>query len=309
MFPNYYWILLIVILITSVFIDLGVSSRNSKTLSVSSALLLSLLWVLLAAVIGGAIYLHTGLDMTVDFITAYCIELSLSIDNVFVFILIFEYFKIEAKSQHKVLFLGVLGAIIFRLLMITFGLYVINIFEWIFLPFGILLIYSGYKLPLMGTSDSSAMDDNFMVTIAKKYFNYSKENKDGVLYFRKNNKIFITPLTLALLMIEKADIIFALDSVPAVLAITKDPFIAFSSNILAILGLRSMYFVMANAIQQFKYLKYGIGCMLIYIGIKMIIGFFGVHFSNYISILVVILLITSSILFSIFKKNYRNKSS
>jgi tellurite resistance protein TerC len=308
MFPNYYWILLIVILITSVFIDLGVSSRNSKTLSVSSALLLSLLWVLLAAVIGGAIYLHAGLDMTVDFITAYCIELSLSIDNVFVFILIFEYFKIEAKSQHKVLFLGVLGAIIFRLLMITFGLYVINMFEWIFLPFGILLIYSGYKLPLMGTSDSPSMEDNFMVTIAKKYFNYSKENKDGVLYFRENNKIFITPLTLALLMIEKADIIFALDSVPAVLAITKEPFIAFSSNILAILGLRSMYFVMANAIQQFKYLKYGIGFMLIYIGIKMILGFFGVHFSNYISILVVILLITSSILFSIFKKNYGNKS-
>jgi tellurite resistance protein TerC len=192
--------------------------------------------------------------------------------------------------------------------MITFGLYVINMFEWIFLPFGILLIYSGYKLPLMGTSDSPSMEDNFMVTIAKKYFNYSKENKDGVLYFRENNKIFITPLTLALLMIEKADIIFALDSVPAVLAITKEPFIAFSSNILAILGLRSMYFVMANAIQQFKYLKYGIGFMLIYIGIKMILGFFGVHFSNYISILVVILLITSSILFSIFKKNYGNKS-
>jgi tellurite resistance protein TerC len=307
MFPNYYWILLISILVISVFIDLGISSRNSKKLSMSSALLLSLLWVILAIAMGGAIYAYAGLDMAVDFITAYCIELSLSVDNVFVFILIFNYFNIEPKFQHKVLFLGVLGAIIFRLLMITFGLYIINIFEWIFLPFGILLIYSGYKLPLIGTSDSSSMDDTFVIRLAKKYFNYSEDNETGVFYFRKNNKLFITSLALALLMIEKADIIFALDSVPAVLAITKEPFIAFSSNILAILGLRSMYFVMANAIQQFQYLKYGIGYMLIYIGIKMILGFFGIHFSNYISILVTMLFITSSIAFSVLMKNYKNK--
>ena len=131
--------------------------------------------------------------------------------------------------------------------------------------------------------------------------------KDGSLFYRKNGKLFITSLTLALLIIEKADIIFALDSAPAVLAITKEPFIAFSSNILAVLGLRSMYFVIANAIQKFKYLKHGIGYMLIYIGIKMILGFFGIHFSNYVSILVILSFITCSITFSIIIENLKSK--
>ena len=308
MFPNYYWILLISILVLSVFIDLGTSLRNSKKLSITSALLLSVLWVLLAITIGGAIYFHAGLVIAVEFITAYSIELSLSIDNIFVFIMIFKYFNIELKYQHKVLFLGVLGAIIFRLIMITFGIYIIHMFEWLFIPFGILLIYSGYKLPLMDSTTSTTMEDNFLTKTARKYFNYSENMKGGKFLYRENGKLFITPLTLALLVIEKSDIIFALDSVPAVLAITKEPFIAFSSNILAILGLRSMYFVMANAIQKFRYLKYGIGYMLIYIGIKMILGFFEIHFSNYISILVIVLFITCAIVLSIIMKNSKNKA-
>lgn len=307
MFPNYYWGLLISILIFSIFIDLGISFRSSKKLSITSALLLSLLWILLAVVIGTAIYIHAGLDITVEFITAYCIELSLSIDNIFVFIMIFKYFNIDLKYQHKVLFLGVLGAIIFRLIMITFGIYIIQMFEWLFIPFGMLLIYSGYKLPLMGNTDSSTIEDNFLIKFAKKYFNYSKDIKNGLLFYRENGKLFITPLMLALLIIEKADIIFALDSVPAVLAITKKAFIAFSSNILAVLGLRSMYFVMANAIQKFKYLKHGVGYMLIYIGIKMILGFFGIHFFNYVSIIIIVLLISSSIIFSVIMKRLKNK--
>ena len=302
MFPNYYWILLISILIFTVFVDLGISLRSSKKLSITSALLLSLLWVLLAIVIGSAIYFHAGLDITIEFITAYCIELSLSIDNIFVFIMIFKYFNIDLKYQHKVLFLGVLGAIIFRLIMITFGIYIIRMFEWLFIPFGILLIYSGYKLPLMGTKNSQTIEDNFLIRFAKKYLHYSKDVQNGVLFYRKNGKWFVTSLALALLIIEKADIVFALDSIPAVLAITKEPFIAFSSNILAVLGLRSMYFVMANAMQKFKYLKHGIGYMLIYIGIKMILGFFGIHFSNYVSIIVIVLLISSSVFLSIIMK-------
>lgn len=307
MFPNYYWILLISILIFAVFVDLGISLRSSKKLSITSALLLSLLWVLLAIVIGSAIYFHAGLDITIEFITAYCIELSLSIDNIFVFIMIFKYFNIDLKYQHKVLFLGVLGAIIFRLIMITFGIYIIRMFEWLFIPFGILLIYSGYKLPLMGAKDSQTIEDNFLIRFAKKYLHYSKDVQNGALFYRKNGKWFVTSLALALLIIEKADIVFALDSIPAVLAITKEPFIAFSSNILAVLGLRSMYFVMANAIQKFKYLKHGIGYMLIYIGIKMILGFFGIHFSNYVSIIVIVLLISSSVFLSIIMKRFKNK--
>ena len=163
-------------------------------------------------------------------------------------------------------------------------------------------MYSGYKLPLMGGAKSNSFDNNLILKFIKKHFNYSDNSKNGELFFRKNNKFFITPLALSLLVIEKADIIFALDSVPAVLAITKEPFIAFSSNILAILGLRSMYFVMSNAVQDYRYLKHGIGYMLIYVGLKMVLSFFDIHFSNYISILMIILFIFCSIMLSIIKK-------
>ena len=302
MFPNYSWIFLITVILVSVFVDLGISLRNSKKLSIKSAMLLSILWVALAMSVGVLIYFHAGIDIAVEFITAYSIELSLSIDNVFIFIIIFQYFNIEDKHQHKVLFIGVLSAIVFRLIMITFGIYIIHMFEWIFLPFGLLLIYSGYKLPHMSGTNSSSFDNSLISKFAKKYFNYSKDSRNGELFFHKNNKFFITPLALSLLVIEKADIIFALDSVPAVLAITKEPFVAFSSNILAVLGLRSMYFVMSNAVQKYRYLKHGIGYMLIYIGLKMILGFFGLHFSNYISILIIVLFIFCSIMLSIIKK-------
>ena len=302
MFPNYSWIFLIIVVFIAVFVDLGVSLRNSKKNSVKSAIHLSILWIALAVSVGILIYFHAGIDMAVEYITAYSIELSLSIDNVFVFILIFKYFNIEDKHQHKVLFIGVLSAVIFRFIMITLGIYVIHMFEWIFLPFGLLLMYSGYKLPLMGGAKSNSFDNNLILKFIKKHFNYSDNSKNGELFFRKNNKFFITPLALSLLVIEKADIIFALDSVPAVLAITKEPFIAFSSNILAILGLRSMYFVMSNAVQDYRYLKHGIGYMLIYVGLKMVLSFFDIHFSNYISILMIILFIFCSIMLSIIKK-------
>jgi tellurite resistance protein TerC len=302
MFPNYSWIFLIIVVFIAVFVDLGVSLRNSKKISVKSAIHLSILWIALAVSVGVLIYLHAGIDMAVEYITAYSIELSLSIDNVFVFILIFKYFNIEDKHQHKVLFIGVLSAVIFRFIMITFGIYVIHMFEWIFLPFGLLLMYSGYKLPLMGGAKSNSFDNNMILKFVKKHFNYSDNSKNGKLFFRKDNKFFITPLALSLLVIEKADIIFALDSVPAVLAITKEPFIAFSSNILAILGLRSMYFVMSNAVQDYRYLKHGVGYMLIYVGLKMVLSFFDIHFSNYISILIIILFIFCSIMLSIIKK-------
>lgn len=302
MFSTQSWISLIVIILIAIFIDLGISLRNSKNMSLKSAAVLSATWIALAISFGIFIYFYAGIDMAIEYITAYSIELSLSIDNVFIFIIIFKYFKIDSKYQHKVLFIGVLSAIIFRLIMIIFGLYIIQMFEWLFLPFGLILIYSGYKLPKMEESQSDSLQNNFILKFIKKHFNYSSNQSNGTLYFRKNGKIFITPLALALLVIEKADLIFALDSIPAVLAITKNSFIAFSSNILAILGLRSMYFIMANAVQKFQYLKHGIGYMLIYIGIKMILGFFGMHFSNYISILIIIIFVLSSITISIIKK-------
>ena len=185
MFPNYSWIFLIIVVFIAVFVDLGVSLRNSKKISVKSAIHLSILWIALAVSVGVLIYFHAGIDMAVEYITAYSIELSLSIDNVFVFILIFKYFNIEDKHQHKVLFIGVLSAVIFRFIMITLGIYVIHMFEWIFLPFGLLLMYSGYKLPLMGGAKSNSFDNNFILKFVKKHFNYSNDFKNGVASFLK----------------------------------------------------------------------------------------------------------------------------
>lgn len=302
MFSNYSWIFLVVFVLIAVFFDIGISLRNSKRLNVKNAMFLSILWIALAILLGILIYFLAGIDMAVEYMTAYTIELSLSIDNVFVFVIIFKYLHIEDKYQHKVLFIGVLSAIMFRFIMTTFGIYVIHMFEWIFLLFGLLLIYSGYKLPHMNNTKSSLFSKSIILKFAKKYLNYNNTFKGEKLFFCKNNKFFITPLGLSLLLIEKADIIFALDSVPAVLAITKEPFIAFSSNILAILGLRSMYFVISNAVQKYRYLKHGIGYTLIYIGLKMILGFFSIHSLNYISILIIVLFILCSILLSIIKK-------
>ena len=303
MFPIYFWILLIVILIIAVFIDLGVALRSSSKMGIRSSLLLSSLWIFLAGVVGTIIYLDKGEKIFVEFLTSYFVELSLSIDNVFVFIMIFQYFKIGSKYQHKILFLGVLGAIIFRLLMITLGIYVVKMFEWIFIPFGILLIYSGYKLPKMESNEQSNLRENFVYRLAKKVCKIDDVNHKGRLFYKERGKWVITQLGLALLMIEKADLIFAFDSVPAVLAITNDSFIAFSSNVLAILGLRSMYFVLANALDKFYYLKHSIGYMLIYIGLKMILGFFGLAISNYVSIIVIISMLFSGIFVSVlFKK-------
>ncbi len=280
-------------------VALCVLRKSFDKINIKNSIWLSTIWLAIAILLGIVIFFYAGIDIAMEYITAYVIELALSIDNVFVFALIFKYFDIEVQNQHKVLFIGVLSAIVLRILMITFGIYILHLFEWIFLPFGLLLIYSGYKIPLIEDGKSNFFNNNFIIKLTKKYFYSTDRQYNNIMILKQNNKLLITPLTLALIVIENADIIFALDSIPAVFIITKEPFIALISNVLAVLGLRSMYFIMANAIQRFKYLRQGIGYMLVYIGIKMVLGYFDVHFPNYMSILTMVLLISSSITISI----------
>jgi len=303
MFPVYYWIALFAILVLAIFTDLGIDFRNATITSFKKSLLLSFLWFSLSILIGVAIYLHAGGIAFTEYIAAYFVELVLSIDNVFLFIFIFKYLSIEDQYQHRVLFLGVLSAIIFRLLMITLGIYAIDAFSWVFVPFGTLLIYSGYHLPKMNMNSKKNLEEKFFYRFISTFFRISHKSHNGCLFLKDHKGILITKIGLALLLIEKADILFALDSVPAVLAITNNSFIVCSSNILAMLGLRSMYFVLSNAIKRFPYLKNAIGLLLIYIGIKMVVGYWGIHIGNLLSISVIFLFISVAIMLSIFKKN------
>ena len=303
-FPYYSWLLLIVSIILLVFVDLRIFALKSiKNFSVENVWIPFIMWFFVALLLGILIYFYTGIQMATEYMTAYFVELLLSVDNAFIFLLIFKYFGIDSKYQHKVLMIGALSAAVFRLIILPFGFYIIHMVEWILIPFALLLFYSGYKLPHIEVIRACSLNHNLIVKLAKRYLHYSSDYSNGELFFIRDQKYFITPLTLSLLAIEKADLVFALDSIPAVLAITQEPFIAFSSSILAVLGLRSMYFIISDAIQKYRYLKHGIGYIIMYIGLKMFLSFFNIYFPDYISILIIVLFIFFSIILSVIKNN------
>ena len=303
MFPTCYWIALFLILALSITFDLGITSRSSlQEQSLKRALLFSSLWFALSGVVGGVVYYRGGVELLTEYTVAYLIELALSIDNVFVFILIFKYFHIERQFQHRVLFFGVIGAIFFRIVIIIFGSYIFKTTTWILLPFGLLLIYSGYKLPYLSGDTGATYKQNYFYRLLERLFHISTKPHKGKFIIVKDKKVFITTLGLALIMVEKADIFFALDSVPAVFSVTKNSFVAVSSNILAILGLRSMYFILSSAVEKFIYLKNAIGYILVYIGLKMILGFFGTVITSTVSVVIIVSIISAAMLLSTAKR-------
>lgn len=210
-------------------------------------------------------------NLSLEFITGYVIEYALSVDNIFVMVLIFTAFSVDSKYYHRVLFWGILGAVVMRFIFIFLGATLINEFGWILYLFGAFLIYSGTMMFLSKEEDEKIDPENHkVVKLASKYFPFHPEYVGHKFFHRKNNKLFITPLFLVLLVIEFTDVIFAVDSIPAIFAVTKDPYIVFFSNIFAILGLRSMFFLLVNVIDKFHYLKTGLAVLLIFIGVKML---------------------------------------
>lgn len=277
------WISFLLAVVLFLALDLGVFNKNPHIISTKEASMWTAIWVSLSFAFSGVIfwlYQNNYVDnpdalkpaaATMKYITGYLIELSLSIDNIFVIAVIFTSFKIPQKYQHRVLFWGILGAIVFRGLMIFFGVMIINKFTWTTYLFGAFLIFTAIKMLLSGEEDEFNPKESFVYKTLGKIMPITSETDKERFFIQTERGRTATPLFVALIVIEVMDVLFAVDSVPAILAITSDPFLVFSSNIFAILGLRSMYFFLANMLEKFSYLEYSLIAILTFVGLKMIL--------------------------------------
>jgi tellurite resistance protein TerC len=251
-------------------LDLGVFHRRAHTVKFREALLWSVMWIVLAGIFAGVVYFWRGRASSLEFVTGYVIELSLSVDNLFVFILIFRYFRVSPAHQHKVLFWGILGALIMRAIFIVAGVGLIRKFHWIIYGFGALLVYSGVRLFSQENAEIHP-EKNPVLRLFRRWVPVTKDY-EGDKFLVRRPGLYATPLLVVLLVVETTDLLFAVDSIPAVLAITLDAFIVYTSNVFAILGLRSMYFAVAGMIEMFRYLHYGLSIILIFVGGKMLVS-------------------------------------
>jgi tellurite resistance protein TerC len=265
----WHWIGFIACILVFLAIDLGVFHREAHAVTFREALLWTGVWCSLAMGFGLALKPLRGQKEALEFLTGYLIELSLSMDNVFVIALIFAYFRIPSAYQHRVLYWGILGALIMRGAMIGAGVALISVLDWILYVFGAFLVFSGIKMLLVETEVHP--EKNRVVLLARKLFPVTRELDGHKFITSSGGKRALTPLALVLLMVETTDLIFAVDSIPAIFAVTRQPFIVFTSNVFAILGLRSLYFVLAGAIGYFRFLKVGLSLVLAFIGVKMLI--------------------------------------
>ncbi len=274
--------------------------KRPHAIKVKEALWQSAFWISLAVLFGIGVFFVKGQQSALEFFAAYLIEESLSVDNLFVFILIFQYFRVPDQYQHKILFWGILGALVMRAFFITAGLFLINKFHFIIYIFGAFLLYTGLKMAFEKEKEMHP-EKNPVLKLVTKMFPVAPNAENGRFILKIDGKTFITPLFVALICVELTDLVFAMDSIPAVLAISKDSFIVYTSNIFAILGLRSLYFALAGVIKMFEYLKFGLSAVLAFIGVKMLISHY-YHIPIGISLGVVAGLIGVSILVSILHK-------
>lgn len=252
-------------------LDLGVFHRKAHVVKFKEALGWSILWVILSMLFAAGLVFTRGKTEAVEFVTGYIIELSLSMDNVFVIALIFTFFRVPPQYQHRVLFWGILGALVMRGVMILCGAALIERFQWTLYFFGAFLVFTGIKM-LLTDEEGVEPEKNPVIRLARKIFPVSDQLHGEKFIVRINGRTLLTTLALVLIMVETTDLIFALDSIPAIFAVTTKPFIVFTSNVFAILGLRSLYFVLAGAIEYFRYLKIGLSVVLIFIGVKMLLA-------------------------------------
>lgn len=295
----YVWVVFLLFVFLMLALDLGVFHSKSHEVKIKEALIWSFVWITLALVFNYGIYVFMGEEKALEFLTGYVIEKSLSVDNLFVFIMIFTYFNVEPKYQHKILFWGILGALIMRAIFIFTGVALINKFHWIIYIFGAFLIFTGIKM-LFHKDEKIDPDKNPLVRLFKKFMLVTTTNHGNKFFVKIGVKTFATPLFIVLLLVEFTDLIFAVDSIPAILAITNDTFIIFTSNVFAILGLRSLYFALAGITKYFYYIKYGLSAVLVFVGIKMtIVDIYKIPINYSLLTILVILLISicASLLF------------
>ena len=263
-----FWILFNFFVAAMLVLDLGVFHRRSHTVKFREALVWSVVWIALAAVFAVVIFFWHGRTPSLEFVTGYVIELSLSVDNLFVFLLIFRYFQVPPVHQHKVLFWGILGALVMRAIFIAAGVGLIQRFHWIIYAFGAFLVYSGIKLFRQGEAEIHP-EKNPILRLFRRWVPVTKDY-EGNKFFIRRPGLYATPLFVVLLVVETSDLLFAVDSIPAILSITRDAFIVYTSNVFAILGLRSMYFALAGMMEMFRYLHYGLSLVLMFVGAKML---------------------------------------
>lgn len=260
------------IVITAIFIlDVGVFNRRSHEPSFREALTWTLLWVFLAVAFMIGIALSLGTTKAMEFLAGYLIEESLSVDNLFVFIMIFSYFHIPKRFQPKVLKWGIIGALVMRGIFIAGGIALFQRFHWIIYLFGLILIITGIKMAF-GGGEEIHPEKNLLVRLVRRFFPITKRIRNDRFFIRKRGVVATTPLFLTLVVVESSDLIFAIDSIPAVLAVSRDPFIVYTSNVFAIMGLRSLYYLLSNVMGMFAYLKLGVSVILAYVGVKMLLS-------------------------------------
>src|ERR1043165_2367162 len=288
-------------------IDLGVFNRSPHEITTRNAAIWSAVWITLAALFAGLLFGPLGWELfgaeshvkALEFVTGYVIELSLSVDNLFVFLIIFSYFKVPAKYQHRVLFWGVMGALVMRLTMIFVGAALINRFHWIIYIFGAFLVYTGIKMFRHEEIDVQP-EKNPLVRLVTRFLPISRHYEEEKFFTKTNGKRTGTLLLLVLMVVEVTDLVFAVDSIPAIFAVTTNTFIVYTSNVFAILGLRSMYFLLAGVVEKFRYLRTGLAIVLTFIGLKMLLSAVGIIISIKLSLIFVAVVLVGSVLGSLF---------
>lgn len=279
-------------------LDLGVFHRKAHQIEFKEAMLWSLFWILLSLGFNAGVYVTMGKLKGVEFLTGYLIEKSLSVDNIFVFLMIFQYFAVPGKYQHRVLFFGIIGALIMRAIFIFSGVALLNRFHWLVYVFGAFLIYSGYKMAVQ-KGKKVEPQKNPLLRFLRQRVPITPDYVEGRFLVRQHGQTMGTPLLVVLIMVEATDLVFAIDSIPAILAVTRDPFIVYTSNVMAILGLRALFFALAGVMRLFYYLHYGLSAILVFVGAKMIASEF-YHLPVALALGVVAAILSISILASLF---------
>ncbi len=294
------WIGFNVFILAMLALDLGVFHRKSHIVSLRESLTWTAVWVVLAMLFNLGVWHYAGSTKALEFFTGYLIEKSLSVDNVFVFALLFSYFAVPQTYQHKVLFWGILGALVMRAIMIAVGAALITKFAWIIYVFGVFLIITGVKM-IVKRSEEIHPENNPVVRWFKKLMPVTAEYRGDRFFVREQGRLAATPLFVVLLLVEITDLIFAVDSIPAIFAVTRDPFIVYTSNVFAILGLRSLYFALAGVMDKFHYLKIGLGVVLSFVGLKMILAHTAWKIDTLVSLGVIVAVLATSIVWSLLR--------
>ena len=307
MFSDTMWIAFAVIVVVLLALDLGVFNRKSHVIGVKEALIMSAFWIGIALAFNAVIFWQMGSQSGLEYTAAYVMEKALSVDNLFVFIIIFAFFGITPEYQHKILFYGIIGALVFRAIFIFAGVTLVEKFDWLLYIFGIFLLITAVKLAVQKDQKVDP-DKNIVVRGFKKIMPVSTDSQGGKFFVRNAGVLAATPLFLALLVIETTYIVFAVDSIPAVMGITTDMFVVYTSNVFAILGLRSLYFALAGIMSAMYYLKYGLAVILGFVGIKMLLPIWGYHVDVLVSLGVILVVLLVAIIASVIRNRHLKKT-